>query len=304
MENLTRKEFLKKCLSVTIIATVPSFLRDKDLFAQYTYGKYLTAVKNGSPSALFKKGMSNFPPIERLSIKNKKILIKPNIGWDKSPESGANTHPDIVKEAVLFFIEKGASKVYVMDHTCNQWEKSYKNSGIEYAAKNAGAIMAPAHRESYYQASRISGASKLKSTKIHELVFESDIFVNIPVLKTHHSANMTSAMKNLMGVIWDRFYLHRHDLNQSIADLSRLVKPDINIVDAYRMMHKNGPRGYSKSDTIIKKQLFISNDIVAIDSASAKTLGINPESLRYLKAADGISGNINLNKISIKRFSI
>ncbi len=69
-----------------------------------------------------------------------KVVVKPNIGWDKVPELAGNTNPKLVAEIVKQCFAAGAKKeVTVFDHTCDDWQKCYKNSGIEAVAKAAGA---------------------------------------------------------------------------------------------------------------------------------------------------------------------
>ncbi len=300
---ITRKTFLGKCVSVILAASIPSFL-NREIFSAFESQPYLTAVKQGSPEAMAKAAFLNFKFLSTMAIKNKTVLVKPNIGWNVKPELGANTNPGIVSETVKYFIERGAARVYVMDNSADNWKESYTSSGIEKAAKSAGAIMAPAHQESYYQSVNIPSGKKLKKTKIHEIALSCDLFINLPVLKTHHSTMMTCAMKNLMGVIWDRYELHSLDLHQCIADLNTVIKPQINIVDAYRVMFKSGPRGTSRSDIVLKNQLFISNDIVSIDSASARTLNLDPNKIKYLAIFGKDKPGFDLQKTEIKKVAL
>ena len=124
------------------------------------------------------------------------------------------------------------------------WMNCYKNSGIEKAAKGAGAKVVPGNSENYYQQIEIPGGVKLKSAKVHELLLETDVFINVPVLKNHNSTRMTSCLKNMMGVVWDRGYWHSNNLNQCIADYALFEKkPALNIIDCYNVMVKNGPQG-------------------------------------------------------------
>src|SRR5690606_37119210 len=134
----------------------------------------------------------------------------------------------------------GAKDVFVFDNTCDNWVKCYANSGIERAAKDAGAKVVGGNTENYYQLVTVNGVS-LKTAKVHELVLSSDVFINVPILKHHSSTRITVSMKNLMGVVWDRGYWHRNNLHQCIADFAAFKKPDLNVVDAYAVMMRNGP---------------------------------------------------------------
>ena len=93
----------------------------------------------------------------------------------------------------------------------------------------------------------------------------------MPILKNHGGANLTISMKNHMGIVWDRGFFHSNDLQQCIADICTMDKKAVlNVVDAYRVLKTNGPRGRSASDVVLTKGLFISQDIVAVDTAATK----------------------------------
>jgi uncharacterized protein (DUF362 family) len=237
--------------------------------------------------------------------KGQKVVVKPNIGWDVGPERAANTNPKLVAEIIRQCLDAGAKEVYVFDHTCDNWQRCYKNSGIEAAVKDAGGKIAPAHTESYYHEVSIPQGKSVSKAKEHELILNSDVFINVPVLKNHGGARLTIAMKNLMGNVWDRGTWHRNDLHQWIADYATYRKPTLNIVDAYAIMKQNGPRGVSEEDVVIMKSLLISTDMVAIDAAAAKLFGMNPADVRYIQiAADQKVGRMDLENLRIKRMTV
>jgi hypothetical protein len=202
----------------------------------------LIAVMGGEPAAMFDMGIQAMGGMGTFVRKGQKVLVKPNIGWDVVPEKGGNTNPALVKRIIEHCYRAGAKEVYVFDNTCDNWIKCYNNSGIEQAVKDAGGKIVPGNSESYYQEISIPNGKKLTTAKVHELVLESDVFINVPVLKHHSSAMMTGALKNMMGVVWDRGYWHRNHLNQCIADYALYQKkPQLNVMDAYNVMMRNGP---------------------------------------------------------------
>jgi len=83
----------------------------------------------------------------------------------------------------------------------------------------------------------------LKEAKLHELILQSDVYINVPVLKHHASSNLTMAMKNQMGIVQDRGFFHRAGLHDCIAELCLFKKPDLNVLDAYRVTLRNGLQG-------------------------------------------------------------
>lgn len=309
MKNMDRREFINRTLKAGLAAgaalSVPGF-----------YGNYiskhstpadelydLVAIKGGEPDKMFDDAIKYVGGVKTFVKKNQKVLIKPNIGWDVVPELGANTNPKLVKRVIEHCFEAGAKDVFVFDHTCDEWRRCYTNSGIEKAVKDAGGKIVPGNTESYYHEIDLKNGKRLKKDKVHELLLESDVFINMPVLKSHSSSRLTIAMKNMMGVVWDREYWHRNDLHQCIADYSAYgKKPVLNIVDAYYVMKQNGPRGVSKADVVVMKSQIISTDIVAADSAAAKLFGYEPDGIPYIKMADEMgAGKRNLDALKIKR---
>jgi uncharacterized protein (DUF362 family) len=263
----------------------------------------LIAIKGGEADVMFDQAIEAMGGMQAFVKKGQKVVIKPNIGWDVTPERAGNTNPQLVKRVIQHCLQAGAKEVYVFDNTCDKWDKCYATSGIEQAVKDAGGKLAPGNTETYYQTVEIPGGVKLKTTKVHELILDSDVFINMPILKSHSSARLTVTMKNLMGVVWDRGYWHRNDLNQCIADYATYAKkPTLNIVDAYRVMMKNGPRGVSEADVSIMKSLIISPDMVAADAASAKLFGITPDDVPYIGIAESMGvGSAALDKLNVHR---
>jgi uncharacterized protein (DUF362 family) len=265
----------------------------------------LVAVKGGDPVTMFDKAILSLGGMKKYVKPNQSVVVKPNIGWDTTPERGANTNPQLVARIVEHCLSAGAKTVYVFDHTINEWTRTYSSSGIEKAAKDAGARIVSGSSESYYHEVSIKNGRILKKDKVHELILESDVFINVPILKSHGGSVLTISMKNLMGTMWDRSFWHNNDLQQCIADFASEIKPTLNVVDAYRVMKRNGPRGVSVSDVVELKSLIISEDIVAADAAAAKLFGKEPEQVGHIRIANEMGvGTADLTKLSINRITV
>jgi uncharacterized protein (DUF362 family) len=277
---MKRRDFLTKSLSAGLVAGAGLSLGDNVLASEssmFAAGDYdLTAVMGGEPDVMFDKAIAAMGGMGKFVKPGQKVVIKPNIGWDSIPEKAADTNPILVKRIVEHCLKAGAKEVVVFDNTCDNWRRCYENSGIEKAVTDAGGKMAPGNSASNYKPVTVNG-KKLKEAKEHELILGADVFINVPILKTHGGAVVSVAMKNLMGAVLDRGFWHRTDLQQCIADFAAYRKPTLNIVDAYRAMTKNGPRGGSLSDVVTLKSLIISQDIVAADAAAVKLMGIEPK---------------------------
>jgi uncharacterized protein (DUF362 family) len=272
-----------------------------------TSGKFdMVAVMGGTPDAMFDLAIQELGGMGTFVQKGQKVLIKPNMGWDVIPELAANTNPLLIKRIIEHCFKAGAKEVYVFDHTMDNWVNCYKNSGIERAAKSAGAKVVPGNSESYYHEIEIPGGVNLKSAKVHELLLETDVYINVPVLKDHNSVKMTCCLKNSMGLVWNRGYWHSNNLNQCIADFALYEKkPALNVVDCYNVMVKHGPQGVSKEDVVLMKSQIISTDWVAADAAAAKMLGRPVEIVEYIPLAHKLGlGNMNLESLNIKRIKM
>ena len=266
---------------------------------------HLVAVKGGTPADMFDKGIAELGGMKAFVKSGQTVVVKPNIGWAQPPEAAANTNPELVKRIVEQCVKAGAKKVYVLDHTCNNWKNSYKKSGISDAASAAGAKVVSGNTQSDYKDIAIPVAKKLKKAKIHKLANEADVLINVPILKNHGGAVMTCAMKNLMGIVWDRGYFHKNDLQQCIADFAAARKPDLNVVDAFRVMKKGGPRGRKLEDVVEMQYQLISTDIVAADAAASKILGIEMNKIPYIGLAEKLGlGVADVTKINVKRIKI
>ena len=270
----------------------------------------LVAVMGGEPEIMFRRAIAEMGGMKAFIKPGQKVVVKPNIGWDKVPALAGNTNPKLVAEIIKQCFAAGAKEVTVFDHTCDDWQKCYKNSGIEAAAKAAGAKVMPAHLESYYRTISLPQGKKMKSAKVHEAILNSDVWINVPILKNHGGANLTISMKNHMGIVWDRGFFHQNDLQQCIADICTLQKKAVlNVVDAYRIMKTNGPRGRSASDVVLTKGLFISQDIVAVDTAAAKFFNqvrdMPLDSVAHLANGQALKvGTMDLDRLNIKRIKI
>lgn len=270
----------------------------------------LVAVMGGEPDEMFRRGISELGGIKNFVKQGMKVALKPNIGWDKAPELAANTNPVLVAEITKQCLEAGASEVTVFDHTCDDWLKCYKNSGIEDAVEAAGGKMMPAHQESYYRSISLPQAKNMKEAKVHQAILDSDVWINIPVLKNHGGANISISMKNLMGLVWNRGFFHQNNLHQCIADMCTMQKKAVlNVVDAYRVIKTNGPRGRSESDVVLAKGLFISQDIVAVDTAATRFFNqrreMSLDSVGHLSNGQAMGlGTMDLDSLNIKRIRI
>lgn len=264
----------------------------------------LVVIKNGDPKRLFAEAMKQLGGMNRFVSKGDVVVIKPNMSWDRVPEQAATTNPELVVEAVKACLDAGAKKVKIFDHTLNAPQRCYKRSGIEAAAESAGADVFHVH-ERKFKKTRFPDGVLIKSWELYEDVLEADKVINMPIAKHHSIGGVSLGMKNLMGFLGgNRGRFHR-DFHQKIVDLNSRVRPDITILDAYRMLVRNGPSGGRLEDVALTKTLIAGPDPIAVDAYGVTLFGETPESKPFLTIGHerGL-GQIDLDQVRTQTVSL
>jgi uncharacterized protein (DUF362 family) len=263
----------------------------------------LTVVEGESPYLITKEAVAALGGMKRFIAKGDKVIIKPNIGWDRTPEMAACTNPEVVKALVELVYDAGARSVTVIDNTTNEAKRCYVRSGILDAAKAAGASM-PYVDETRVKRMALKG-EWLKEWDILMDVLEADKIINVPIAKHHSLCRLTMGMKNWLGAIGGaRNQLHQK-LDQAMVDLTAFFKPALTVLDAYRILVRNGPQGGRVSDTKLVKTVVAGTDPVAVDAMGATFFEIRPQELLYLKLAQerGL-GTFKLEKLRVEKRKI
>lgn len=239
------------------------------------------------PAALYRtltrRAIEALGGMKRFVSKTDVVWVKPNIGWNRSPEQAANTHPDVVAELVKLCFEAGAKTVKVGDHTCNQPEACYTRSGIGPAVEKLGGEMVYLDR-SRFRKMDIKG-ERLKQHPVYPEIVECDLVINVPVTKHHGSTRVSLCMKNYMGVVEDRRRFHQ-DLPTTISDITRFMQPELCVLDATRMLTAHGPTGGRLEDVEVVNTVAAGTDIVALDAFGSELLGNKPTDIRTVVAGD------------------
>jgi len=295
---MKRRDFLKNIAVGSIALNI-----SPHILAQGNKYPDLAVVQGESPSQITRKALSVIGGMNRFVSKGDEVLIKPNIGWDRTPEQAACTNPQVIKTLVELCFEAGAKKVKVMDHPCNPARRTYVRSGIADAAKEAGADV-PYPNEYKLKKVPING-QKLKEWEVYRDFLETDKLINVPITKHHSLSRLTLGMKNWLGALGgNRNQLHQN-LDYAIVDLAAFFKPTLSFMDSYRILHRNGPQGGRLSDVKLNKTVAAGVDFVAVDTMGAQFMDMSPEELKYLKIAhDRGLGEIDLEKLEIEKRKI
>ncbi|HTS68346.1 MAG TPA: DUF362 domain-containing protein [Terriglobia bacterium] len=244
----------------------------------------IVIAQGDDPRSLVRKALERLGGIRRFIARGDVVVIKPNISWDRTPEQAANTNPQAVAEMVRECLDAGAKRVIVTDVSCNEPHRCFQRSGIAAAASAEGAeVILP--EENLFRPINLRG-DVLGEWPVLEPFVAADKLINFPVAKSHGLTGVTLGMKNWYGILGGaRNRLHQR-IHESLADLADAMRPTLTLIDAYRVLIRNGPTGGSLDDVLLKKTLVAGTDPVALDAYVAKAYwGFEPGQLRFLKLA-------------------
>ncbi|WP_306534176.1 DUF362 domain-containing protein [Geobacter sp.] len=229
------------------------------------------------------------------------VVIKPNMGWDRTPAQGANTHPLVVRALAEEAIAAGAKRVKVFDRTCNDERRCYVQSGMSEALKGLRAVELKFIENERFRKVTINGKA-LREWELYGEALSADVFINVPVAKHHGLTRLTLGLKNVMGVMGgNRGGTHRH-IEEALADINGVVKSHLTVIDATRILTDHGPQGGDLKDVKVLNMVIASTDIVAADAYATTLFGLKPADIAVTVAAHrrGL-GEMNLNRVRILR---
>lgn len=263
----------------------------------------MAVVKGEDPAAAARAALDALGGMKRFVKPGASVMVKPNMSWDRIPEQAATTNPAVVGAVVAMCREAGAARVVVLDNTLNDARRCYVRSGIAAAVEAAGG-QAPFINPRRF-AMVDTGGKALGKWEVYQDALDFDLLINVPVAKHHGSSKLSLGMKNLYGLISGaRSRLHQN-MDQGIADLALFFRPRLTIIDAYRILLRNGPSGGRASDTRLEKTIIASHDIVAADARASMLFGMQPADLGYVRiAAAGGLGTYDFARLAVREFSI
>ena len=263
----------------------------------------IAVVTGDDPAANTRLAVTMLGGMERFVRRGARVVVKPNVLTAREPIYGVTTNPDAVAEVVKMCWQAGARSVTVLDRPISPARQAYTVSGISSAVRRAdGAMKVVTDRD--FDRIRIPDGKVLSSWPLVGDVFDADVVINMPCAKTHGLAGLTMSMKNLMGIMGGTRGLVHQQFDQKIVDLNSLVKPQLVILDAYRILFRNGPTGGGLEDVRMGKTCVAGTSQVSVDAYGTTLFGMKPTDLEYLglAAAQGI-GTIDLSKLRIEKRS-
>jgi len=282
------------------------------------------AVVEGTPAdygAITERAINEFGGIEKFVKKGDKVVLSPNMGWMRTPEQAAATHPDVLRKVVELCERAGASKITCIDYTLDDWKLAFEICGANKAVLGTKAqLLSPTELNMYkdihiptHVPAKLTDGSVYDGVhhnnqiyqKLPREIIECDSFICIPIVKDHEAANITISMKKLMGNIWNRKDYHRYGLHECIAELNMALRPTLIVADATRALQTRGPKG--PGEVTIPNKVVVGVDPVSVDSYCTRFLtlkGVTPDQVRHLVLANQMGrGEIDMDKVKIKELA-
>ncbi len=256
-------------------------------------GATVASASGANPGENVRRAVSALGGIQSFVSRGDVVVLKPNIGWDRTPEQAANTDPAVVVALAEMCLSAGAKEVRIFDRTCNEPRRCYASSGIPaaleaFAKKHgaSGAVRVYHVEERKFQRTSIPGALAMKEWDLYRDAMEADKIVNVPVAKHHSLATVTLGLKNMMGVMGgNRGQIH-FNLSECLVDLNRRLRSSLTVIDATRVLLRNGPSGGNLADVRALGKIFASADVVAADVVAAeKVFGWKARDVAHIQKA-------------------
>lgn len=303
---MNRREFIKVSALASVSSLVgcrPSAYWDRAAYRKTATSRVAILGAKSYQSSLediIRRGIDLF----KLDLKGKRIVLKPNL-VEFDPKGVINTHPAVIEAAIGSFRSLGAREVVVAEGPGHRRDSEYllTASGIYDVINEHRVRYVDLNTDDVRLTKLSSNFTNLRELYLPETLFNADLLVSMPKLKTHHWAGVTLSLKNMFGVVpglvygWPKNALHWAGINGSILDInSALPIPQFAIVDGIIGMEGNGPlQGQAKQSSV----LVLGDDLVAVDATAARLMMIEPRKIEYLEMADRFLGNISYERIEL-----
>jgi len=302
---MNRREFIKLSVTASVAAVSagcrPSIRWEREAYRKQAISR-VAILEARSYQASLRDIISRGIRLFKLDVRGKRILLKPNL-VEFDPAGVINTHPAVIEATIDSFKSLDAREVVVDEGHGKRRDNEYllTASGIYDVINEHRVRYVDLNTDDVRLTKLRSSFTNLRQLYLPETLFNADLLVSMPKLKTHHWAGVTLSLKNMFGVVpgsvygWPKNALHWAGIHGSILDInSSLPIPQFAIVDGIVGMEGNGPiQGQAKQSGV----LILGEDLVAVDATAARLMKIEPRKIEYLEQADRFLGNITYEKV-------
>ena len=255
-------------------------------FSMPRLGRRMSIIRGSSRSETLALALKSIGGLEAFIKKQDRVLLKVNAAFASPPMLSATTHPEIVSVIARLCFKAGAQSVTVTDNPINDPASCFRLTGIEQAARSAGARVVFPQKE-LFRPYTLPRAQLIQNWPIlYEPLNEVNKVIGIAPVKDHYRSGASMIMKNWYGLLGGRRNVFHQDIHTIIKELALMVKPTLVVLDGTTTMMRNGPTGGSLSDLKQTDTMIVATDQVAADAFGATLLGKTPAELAYIKKAE------------------
>lgn len=264
--------------------------------------KTALAIAHGKdPGRLVQAVLAEMGGIEKFVGPGDVVLIKPNVAFDRPPQLGATSNPEVLKPLARACFEAGARKVLIADNPINQPASCFFKSGIQQAAEEVEATLVYPKPSSFADLAvgrlrtQINGQEQAVGERgevldvwpmFFEPFQEATKVIGLAPCKDHNLCHASMTMKNWYGLLGGNRNQFHQNIHGIIADFARMIKPTLVLLDGTRVLMSNGPTGGRLSDVKEADTLVASIDMVAADAYGySELLERNLDDLIYVDKA-------------------
>jgi uncharacterized protein (DUF362 family) len=305
---LSRRRFLGGTLATA--ATLPLALPLWARHALAASGPDIVDVSGKDPKAMVAAALQGLGGIRRFVRRGTYVVLKPNAGFANPAAWATTTHPETVAAVAQACLDAGAKAVTVLEYPQGRGAQCLDRCGLTAALRGLPKVKvkvlgSPAD----FQRVEVKGGVQLKQVEVAKAVLSADVLISIPAAKAHNETGVSFSLKNSMGLIHDRKAFHTMlNLHQAVADLARVVKPQLVILDATRVLLTNGPTGPGETATpgrIVAGRNPVSVDAYGLTLARFNNKEMTPADVKHLElcARAGL-GEARVARLKVKKVSV
>lgn len=239
---------------------------------------------------------------KKIELRDKKVLIKPNLVSPIKPEKGVTTHPVIVEAVIRYLLKAGVRDIGIGDSGMHGTEKIFSVTGMNEIARKYQCRICDFDR--YETVNEIRSENRfLKEIPLTKYLKEADIVINIPKLKIHHAFMYTGAIKNIYGTVpgKNKLLIHAKAGNVErfediLIDIFNTVQPTVHILDGIVGLEGNGPCNGTPIQTGL---LLASYDAFALDVVACSQIGLDYKTIGYLNKYEKRKGHFSKASIQV-----
>jgi len=266
----------------------------------------VAVAKDMKPEELVQAAVDRYGGISSWVRRGDLVAIKPNLAWARQPAQAATTSPEVLAAVIKLCKQANPARIVVVEHSCDTSTVAFDMSGAKQVCRELSVPLISLSHENMYQQVSLPAGRNINTDQVATDILECDVYINLPIVKSHSGAVATVTLKNQMGAVWDRGAYHRAgsgsarglNLHQNIAGLAASLRPTLNIVDATRVLVSGGPQGPGKVEE--RNTVLVSADMVAVDAYAAQLLDHQPQDIPHIGlAAEAGVGKADLEAIKV-----